>query len=102
MSKFTFSSFQDCCRRCVAAAPACATWVLSFREGDFERDWFVTARVETFEASVHVASAGATVTMVPDVIAGLGKLLEELATGVVDASAKRRAILAELVAAGLC
>ena len=96
--KFTFDDFQRCCQECLSRAPSCAGWALSFRSEDFEREWYVTARLGTFEAIIHVTSATAMASNVPFVIAELGKVLEELRTGAADAAWRRTEILAELVA----
>ena len=96
MSQFTFEAFQQRCRECVAVAPSCRGWSLSFRTKDFEREWYVTAHAGTFEAVMLVTASSASASHVPDVIAELGKMLEELRTGAVDASPVRTAILREL------
>lgn len=60
-----------------------------FHAEDFEREWYVTAHAGTFGAIMLVASASATASNVPFWIAELGKILEELRTGTVDATSKR-------------
>jgi hypothetical protein len=96
MSEFTFEAFQVACQECVARAPSCGGWALTFRSEDYEREWYVTAHAGTYAATLQVSSAGATASQVPDAIAEVGKMLEELRTGVIDASARRNAILKEL------
>jgi hypothetical protein len=96
VSQFTFEAFQDGCRECVGRAPSCGGWTLSFRAEDFEREWHVTAHAWTFGATVLVPSASARASNVPFVIAELGKILEELRSGAVDATSRRNVILDEL------
>lgn len=96
MSRFTFDAFQERCRECVAVAPSCRGWSLSFHSEDFEREWYVTARAGTFGAIMLVTAASASASHVPSVIAELGKMLEELRTGSAGASPTRTAILREL------
>lgn len=101
MDQTKFELFQEHCQQCVEAAPSCARWQLSYREQDFGREWFVTARAGTLDATVQTFSATTSLTSVPDIIAELGKMLEELRTGQVEASTMRKVILDELLAAGL-
>lgn len=58
----------------------------------------MTASVGTLAASVTVFSASATPSTPVETLAFLGKMLEELRTGEVDASQTRKAILDELTA----
>lgn len=90
--------FEAECRRLLASSPTCSGWLLTVLERDYEREWFVTATVGTLSASVTVFSASATPSTPAETLAWLGKMLEELRTGEVDASHAKKAILDELTA----
>lgn len=90
--------FETECRRLLTSSPTCSGWLFTILERDYGREWLVTATDKTLAASLTVFSASATPSTPAETLASLGKMLEELRAGEVDASQTRKAILDELTA----